>query len=67
VITALLTKGKNTGLQWDETVDDSIPAEIDILINKLVAGPTGGATGGTGTVMKAACGAVLGSGTTLIQ
>jgi mono/diheme cytochrome c family protein len=66
VIGALLTKGMNTGLEWnpDDTV---IRAEIDVLINKLVAGPTGGATGGTGTVMKAACGAVLGSGTTLIQ
>jgi mono/diheme cytochrome c family protein len=67
VIDALLNKGKNTGLQWDETVDNTVPAEIDVLINKLVAGPTGGATGGTGTVMKAACGAVLGSATTLIQ
>ena len=67
VITALMTKGKNTGLEWDEDVDSMIPTEIDALINNLVAGPTGGATGGTGTVMKAACGAVLGSGTTLIQ
>jgi hypothetical protein len=48
-------------------VDGMIPAELDDLIDKLVAGPTGGATGGTGTVMKAACGAVLGSATTLIQ
>jgi hypothetical protein len=32
-----------------------------------VSGPTGGSANGTGTVMKAACGAVLGSGTTLIQ
>jgi mono/diheme cytochrome c family protein len=63
---ALLTKGKNTGLEWDP--DDSvITTELDNLINRLVAGPTGGASGGTGTVMKAACGAVLGSGTTLIQ
>jgi len=29
--------------------------------------PTGSSANGTGTVMKAACGAVLGSGTTLIQ
>ena len=66
VIGALLTKGINTGLEWSP--DDSvIRAELDDLINKLVAGPTGGASGGTGTVMKAACGAVLGSGTTLIQ
>ena len=67
VIEPLMTKGKNTGLEWDEDVDALIPTELDSLIDKLVAGPTGGATGGTGTVMKAACGAVLGSGTTLIQ
>jgi hypothetical protein len=67
VIDALMTKGKNTGLEWDSTVDGMIPTELDDLIDKLVAGPTGGASGGTGTVMKAACGAVLGSGTTLIQ
>ncbi|HYJ41767.1 MAG TPA: LamG domain-containing protein [Steroidobacteraceae bacterium] len=67
VITALMTKAKNTGLEWESTVDGMIPAEIDDLIDKLVAGPTGGAANGTGTVMKAACGAVLGSGTTLIQ
>ncbi len=66
VIGALLTQGINTGLEWnpDDTV---ISGEIDSLINRLVGGPTGGASGGTGTVMKAACGAVLGSGTTLIQ
>ena len=67
VISALLTKGKNTGLEWDAPVDGMLPAELDDLIDKLVAGPTGAAAGGTGTVMKAACGAVLGSGTTLIQ
>jgi mono/diheme cytochrome c family protein len=66
VIDALLQKGINTGVHTnpDDTV---ISAEIDNLINKLVSGPTGGAASGTGTVMKAACGAVLGSGTTLIQ
>jgi len=62
----LLTKGKNTGLNTDP--DDSlIHDELDSLISKLLAGPTGGASGGAGTVMKATCGAVLGSGTTLIQ
>jgi hypothetical protein len=66
VITALLQKGINTGINTnpDDTV---ISAEIDNLINKLVSGPTGSSATGTGTVMKAACGAVLGSGTTLIQ
>ncbi len=37
------------------------------LINKLVLGPTGSNASGGRTVLKAACGAVLGSGTTLIQ
>ena len=37
------------------------------LINRLVSGPTGGSSTGGRTVMKAACGAVLGSGATLIQ
>jgi Concanavalin A-like lectin/glucanases superfamily len=66
VIGALLQKGINTGLEWNPD-DTAIRNELDTLINKLVTGPTGGASGGTGTVMKAACGAVLGSGTTLIQ
>jgi hypothetical protein len=66
VIGALLQKGVNTGLQWNPD-DTMISNELDALINKLVSGPTGGASGGTGTVMKATCGAVLGSGTTLIQ
>jgi len=66
VINALLTKGISTGLESnpDDTV---ISAELDNLIDKLVSGPTGSSANGTGTVMKAACGAVLGSGTTLIQ
>jgi mono/diheme cytochrome c family protein len=37
------------------------------LIDRLVSGPTGGSATGGRTVMKAACGAVLGSGITLIQ
>jgi hypothetical protein len=37
------------------------------LINRLVSGPTGSSASGGRTVMKAACGAVLGSGATLIQ
>jgi mono/diheme cytochrome c family protein len=62
----LLTKGKNTGLEWDAD-DTVIHDEIDSLIDKLLAGPTGSTSGGAGTVMKATCGAVLGSGLTLIQ
>jgi hypothetical protein len=37
------------------------------LVNRLVSGPTGASASGGRTVMKAACGAVLGSGVTLIQ
>jgi hypothetical protein len=37
------------------------------LINRLVSGPTGSSPTGGRTVMKSACGAVLGSGVTLIQ
>jgi hypothetical protein len=37
------------------------------LINRLVSGPTGSSATGGRTVMKASCGAVLGSGATLIQ
>jgi hypothetical protein len=37
------------------------------LINRLVGGPTGSSSSGGRTVMKAACGAVLGSGSTLVQ
>jgi hypothetical protein len=37
------------------------------LIDRLVSGPTGSAPTGGRTVMKAACGAVLGSGASLIQ
>lgn len=37
------------------------------LINRLVSGPTGASSTGGRTVMKSACGAVLGSGATLIQ
>ena len=66
VIGDLLTKAKNTGLEWDPD-DTMIHDELDSLINRLLAGPTGSTSGGAATVMKATCGAVLGSGTTLIQ
>jgi hypothetical protein len=66
VINALLTKGINTGLDTNPT-DPTIDAELRVLIDRLVSGPTGGATNGTATVLKATCGAVLGSATTLIQ
>jgi hypothetical protein len=56
----------STGLEWNPD-DTIIHDELDSLIDKLLSGPTGGASGGTGTVMKATCGALLGSGTTLIQ
>ncbi len=62
----LLTKGKNTGLEWDPD-ESAVHDELDNLITKLNSGPTGSASGGAGTVMKATCGAVLGSGLTLFQ
>jgi hypothetical protein len=67
LIEALMSKGKNSGLEYDLDVDGQIPAELDALINKLVSGPTGAAASGTATVMKATCGAVLGSAVTLMQ
>jgi hypothetical protein len=75
VVDALMNKGKNTALGNDQlvlpgmtmSVDDHVQAEIDDLIDKLVTGPTGAATNGTATVMKATCGAVLGSAVTLMQ
>jgi hypothetical protein len=75
VIDALMSKAKNTGLGNDQiipaggtqSVDDQIPVELNALIDKLVSGPTGGAVNGTATVMKATCGAVLGSAVTLMQ
>jgi hypothetical protein len=67
LIDAIMTKGKNTGLQFDFTVDGQIPTELDSLIERLVTGPTGSAANGTATVMKATCGAVLGSAVTLMQ
>jgi hypothetical protein len=66
LIGQLLQKGMNTGLEWNPD-DTIIHDELDNLIDKLLAGPTGSASGGTGTVLKATCGALLGSGTSLIQ
>jgi mono/diheme cytochrome c family protein len=66
LIGILLTKGMSTGLEWNPD-DTIIHDELDNLISKLLTGPTGGSSGGTGTVLKATCGALLGSGTTLIQ
>jgi mono/diheme cytochrome c family protein len=49
---------------WDPNTNALITAG---LIDRLVSGPTGGAATGGRTVMKASCGAVLGSGAILIQ
>jgi hypothetical protein len=67
VIDAIMTKGKSTGLEFDFDVDGQIPVELNALIDKLVTGSTGAASNGTATVMKATCGAVLGSAVTLMQ
>jgi hypothetical protein len=66
IIDALLSRGVGSGLTVQPT-DATVRAEINVLIDKLNAGPTGSANGGASTVVKAACGAVLGSGTTLVQ
>ncbi|HUQ10110.1 MAG TPA: LamG domain-containing protein [Steroidobacteraceae bacterium] len=56
-------RGELNGI--DDVVDDTF--DTPGLINRLVSGPTGASASGGRTVMKAACGAVLGSGATLIQ
>jgi hypothetical protein len=53
---------------FDDPLQPGDPAyHTDGLIDRLVSGPTGASASGGRTVMKAACGAVLGSGATLIQ
>jgi hypothetical protein len=79
LITALYNKVVGTGLAYQPTlvdlerelrdgyVDSETSEPVEGLINRLVSGPTGNSSTGGRTVMKAACGAVLGSGTTLVQ
>ena len=68
-----MTKGKNIGVQsikcgLTPVVDDHDPGRNRCPDQQPGRRPDGRrAAGGTGTVMKAACGAVLGSGTTLMQ
>jgi hypothetical protein len=59
-------RARTPACEWDPD-DDLIHDELDNLITKLNSGPTGSQSGGAGTVMKATCGAVLGSGTMLFQ
>ena len=79
LINALINKGVGTGMASQVTAQQ-IRDELNNgttdpdsgfvtagLINRLVSGPTGSSPTGGRTVMKAACGAVLGSGATLIQ
>ena len=80
LIDALINKAVGTNLDFQVSAAQ-IRAELNLgaidpetgaaaapgLIDRLVAGPTGGSATGGRTVMKAACGAVLGSGATLIQ
>jgi hypothetical protein len=76
---ALIDRTVGAGLAFDVTaqqirdelhngVTDPITSQVTAgLINRLVSGPTGSSPTGGRTVMKSACGAVLGSGVTLIQ
>ncbi len=66
LIDALLAKGVGANLTVQPS-NASIRTEVNSLIDRLNAGPTGSDSGGAATVIKAACGAVLGSGTTLVQ
>jgi mono/diheme cytochrome c family protein len=65
VVNALMTKGVGTGLNTQPNAQ--IEAEVGSLIDKLTTGPSANATGRTAVVTTAACAAVLGSATTLIQ
>lgn len=76
LIDALLRKGVGRDLLSSSPAESTIRNEIvgptldpenPGLIDRLVFGPTGNSPTGGRTVMKAACGAVLGSGTTLIN
>ncbi|HEY6123564.1 MAG TPA: hypothetical protein VIV63_02845, partial [Steroidobacteraceae bacterium] len=78
LINALIDKAVGGGMSFQVT-DAQLRGELNGiddpdntfdtagLINRLVSGPTGSSSTGGRTVMKAACGAVLGSGATLIQ
>jgi hypothetical protein len=83
LITALMNRAVGAGMNWQVSEaevrqelltgfqDPAFPSDPAYftpgLINRLVSGPTGASASGGRTVMKAACGAVLGSGVTLIQ
>ena len=79
LINALINKAVGTGMNSQVTaaqIRDELQNGVTDpdtgyvtpgLINRLVSGPTGASATGGRTVMKAACGAVLGSGATLIQ
>ena len=62
-VQAAQVRGELNGVSGDPNPIYNTPG----LINRLVSGPTGSSASGGRTVMKAACGAVLGSGATLIQ
>jgi hypothetical protein len=78
LINALINKAVGNGMTFQVSVaqlrgelngidDPDDTFDTTGLINRLVSGPTGASASGGRTVMKAACGAVLGSGATLIQ
>ena len=82
LINSLITKAVGNGMQAFQVSGAADPRRVAQrrrriratgpivtpgLINRLVSGPTGASPTGGRTVMKSACGAVLGSGATLIQ
>ena len=80
LINSLITRAVGNGVQVYQVNGAAIRDELQNgvtdpgtgyvtpgLINRLVSGPTGSSPTGGRTVMKSACGAVLGSGATLIQ
>ncbi len=79
LVNALISKAVGSGLAFQITATDvrnellngvTDPGTGYVtpgLVNRLVGGPSGASSTGGRTVMKAACGAVLGSGAMLIQ
>jgi hypothetical protein len=65
VVNALFTK--LVGTLDSQPTQAEITTEINDLLTKVAAGPTGSANNGSGTATKAACAAVLGSAATTVQ
>jgi len=66
LINALVSKAVGTNIGNQASVAD-VSAELNALVTKLTSGGAAGQAGRAGVVMKASCGAVLGSGAILLQ